>query len=207
MRKVVVATLAGVLLAGCAPTPQDDDPFIVPTRTGPTSRIVVDTPALRAQKADLGIAACVPGEGHNDLPARTLPCFGGGRAVDVSRLAGPMIVNLWASWCGPCREELPVYAEFARQHGDTVPVVGVDYNDFNPGAAMQLLADSGVTYPQLADPQALLGAGALGRINPDRYLPIVVLVSADGTWHAEYRQIHRISDLEDLARRYLGVAL
>lgn len=197
--------LAAVLLAGCAPSVEDDDPFIVP-QVRP-AKIDVDTPKLRAQKADLGIAPCVPSTGHNELPATTLSCFGGGKAVDLASLQGPLIVNLWASWCPPCREELPLYAEFDRKHGEDVQVIGVDYSDFAPDAAMKLLGESGVTYPQLADPNGLLGGAVLGTINPDRFLPIVILVAADGTWHAEYILIDSVTELEDLVREHLGVIL
>lgn len=202
---VLFAALLASGLAGCAPSTTDGDPFIVPTVGA--AKIDVDTLALRGRKADLGIEACVPGTGQNELPASTLACFGGGQAVDVASLQGPLVINLWASWCVPCRKELPLYAEFARLHSAAVPVIGIDYNDFAPDQAMELLAESGVTYPQLADPDGLLGGAALGNINPDRFLPIVVVVSADGAWHAEYKQIHTVRDLEDLVRDHAGVTL
>jgi len=205
VRRLILVPLLAVLLAGCAPSADDDGGFIVP-QVGP-AKIDVDTPALRAQKKDAGIEACVPGTGQSDLPAGELPCLGGGQPVDLSTLTGPRLINIWAYWCVPCRREMPIYAEFASEHGDVVPVLGVNYQDTAPDEALGLLRKSGATFPQLADPQGVLGGGALGRYNPDKFLPIVLLVGADGRVYIEYRQIKDLGELEDLVTEHLGVTL
>ena len=91
------------------------------------------------------------------LPDVTLPCLGGGRTSTLGELRGPLVVNLWASWCGPCREEMPVLEEFHEQHGDRVPVARHRLRG-RPGreAASSWSRETGVTYPLLADPQARL---------------------------------------------------
>ena len=206
MRRVFVGVVVAVLLAGCAPSARDDgQPFIVP-QVGP-AKIVVDTPELRAQKKDAGIEPCVPGTGHSDLPDEELPCLGGGKAVALDSLSGPMVINLWAAWCVNCRDEMPVYQQFFEAHGDRVPVLGIDYNDFYPADALKLLKDTGATFPQLADPQSVLGGRAISA-NPDRYLPLLVLVDADGSvaW-TQAIKIHDVGELEDLVREHLGVDL
>ena len=206
MRRVFAAALVTFLLAGCAPSVTDEDePFIVP-QVGP-AKIDVDTPALRAQKKDAGIAACGPGSGHSELPAQSLPCLGGGKSVALDGLSGPLIINLWASWCTICRKEMPYYQAFHEAHGDQVPVLGIDYNDLHPDAAIQLLKETGAKFPQLADPQSVLGGRALN-VNPDRYLPLLVLIGADGkVASVQAIQIHDVGDLEDLVREHLGVDL
>ena len=139
------------------------------------------------------------------MPAVTLPCFGGGPAVDLSTLHGPMVVNLWASWCGPCREEMPVLQKFHEQYAARVPIIGVDYQDAQPTAAMDLAAESGVTYPLLADPQSdLRGAGPFpGNIG----LPIFAFVDADGSVTVVAGGIDDLPDLVDLVEEHLGVRL
>ena len=96
------------------------------------AKIDVDTPELRELKQEAGVEACAPGAGEpvdGGLPAVTLPCLGGGQEVDLARCAGPLVVNLWASWCGPCRQEMPVLEDFHEQYGDRVPVLGIDSQD------------------------------------------------------------------------------
>jgi thiol-disulfide isomerase/thioredoxin len=177
---------------------------------GPGSaRIDVDTPELRAAKAEAGVEDCVPGEAEpveGGLPAVTLPCFGGGPDVDLSTLRGPMVVSLWASWCGPCREEMPLLQDFHEQHGAQVPVLGIDYQDTQTGAAMDLVQDTGVTYPLLADPQSALdGATPIPRLQG---LPFLALVDADGrVVHREFVVVKSRQQLEDLVAEQLGIEL
>ena len=89
--------------------------------------------------------------GGERLPALSLPCLTGGQATNISELAGrPVLVNLWATWCGPCREEMPVLHDAYKQYAGEVAFVGVDTKD-NPEAAAAFLREVGVTYPQLVD--------------------------------------------------------
>jgi cytochrome c biogenesis protein CcmG, thiol:disulfide interchange protein DsbE len=136
------------------------------------------------------------------LPDVTLPCLGGGRPVHLAGLSGePMVLNLWASWCTPCREELPVLQEFHQRAGDKVAMLGVDFEDTRPDAALQLLARSGVTYPQVADFDKEIDQG-LGR-HP---VPMTVLVDADGNVvSALPMQVTSADQLASLVQQSLGV--
>lgn len=175
-----------------------------------TSRVVLDSPALRAAKSDAGVEPCVPGsmdeadEADADgLPDLTLPCLGGGPAVDLARLEGPLVLNLWAQWCAPCREELPIYQEFHERYGDQVAVWGVNWNDTQPDRALELLAETGATYPQVVDLDLALAAPL--RV---RGLPMLVLVDADGAVRfAQGLEITSLDQLEDLVTEHLAVGL
>jgi len=113
-------------------------------------------------------------ESSERLPAVELPCLNEARTVDASRLAGPAVVNLWASWCGPCRKEMPMLAEAASRNPD-IRCVGINTQD-RPEAAADFLARTGVTYPQLVDVDGVVLADT--RVPG---LPVTLALDADGT--------------------------
>jgi thiol-disulfide isomerase/thioredoxin len=202
MRRIVVAVVAGLVLTGCGGA---EDPGLVPTR----AQIDVDTPELRQMKQAAGVEACAPGDGDpvdGGLPELTLPCLGGGHDVDLSSLRGPMVVNVWASWCGPCRQEMPILQDFHETYGDRVRVLGIDYQDVQTDAALDLVRQTGATYPLLADPQSdLSGAAPFPAL---RGLPFLALVDADGrVAHQEFTVVESRQQLVELVNRHLGTGL
>lgn len=90
------------------------------------------------------------------LPKLSGPTLGGG-TLDVASLRGHVVVlNVWASWCEPCKAESPALAAVARSTaGQGVKFVGIDEND-EDAAATAFLARIGSSYPNLADPQGRL---------------------------------------------------
>lgn len=206
MRRVAAALLAclvaGPVLAGCAGEQSSG-------LRAEKQSVDVDTPALRTLKARAGIEPCRTGGGDtrvgDGMPEISLPCLGGGHTVDLSRLRGPMVVNLFAQWCGPCRQELPFYQTLhakAKAKG-TLAVLGVDYLDPRPSEALRLAASSGVTYPLAADPA--------GRLRTDlrvRGLPGLVLLDKRGkVVDVEYRAFRSYAELRALVQRRLDVRL
>jgi cytochrome c biogenesis protein CcmG/thiol:disulfide interchange protein DsbE len=84
--------------------------------------------------------------GGERLPDLSLPCLTDGPAIDLSKLGGrPVVVNLWATWCGPCREEIPVLQDGYERYAGKVSFVGVDTKD-SPEGAGGFLRDVGVSY-------------------------------------------------------------
>jgi cytochrome c biogenesis protein CcmG, thiol:disulfide interchange protein DsbE len=74
---------------------------------------------------------------------------GGDRIADYR--GGWVLINFWASWCEPCRDEAPALEEFWRQHRDqNVTVLGVNLDDTNRDG-LEFIAEFGLSYPQLRD--------------------------------------------------------
>jgi thiol-disulfide isomerase/thioredoxin len=124
--------------------------------------------------AGLALAACDGGGERPGGPATTAPADRLGSAPLVARtpdqfqrdlegLRGRVVVvNFWASWCLPCRREMPALQEVSQGYaeaGKPVTVVGVDASDVREEAA-RFLADVGVTYPTVYDRQGLQGGVA-----------------------------------------------
>lgn len=64
----------------------------------------------------------------------------------------PVVVNVWASWCGPCREEFPALQKLSARYGKKVAFLGVNYQDSND-AAGTFLGEDPVPYPSYTDPE------------------------------------------------------
>ena len=79
----------------------------------------------------------------------------GGTAAFQRRLAElrghPVVVNKWASWCGPCREEFPWFQDLSAKLGKRIAFLGVDSND-SAAAAHTFLRELPVPYPSYSDP-------------------------------------------------------
>jgi thiol-disulfide isomerase/thioredoxin len=112
----------------------------------------------------------------------------------------PTVVNLWGSWCGPCRDELPILQRLADAAGDRVHVVGVISKDGLPQAE-SFAADAVVSFPSAFDGQGDLMAGV--GIN---VLPYTYFLDADGAVvYTQVGPVASIGRLKALVAEHLKV--
>ncbi|MBA3309252.1 MAG: TlpA family protein disulfide reductase [Nocardioidaceae bacterium] len=206
-RRAVVVMWALLAGAGCAGADQRAGPtYTFDPRQAPVD---IDTAELRKQKAAAGIEGCPVTDLHAaarpwGLPAVRLPCLGGGRDVNLAGLGGtPMVINFWAQTCGPCRTEAPLFQQLHQAAGDRLAVIGVNWQDPRPGYALAFADELGLTYPQIADPEAVTRAPM--RISA---LPVTVFVDSAGkVTHTEYGAVESTADLAALVDDHLGLDL
>ena len=172
--RAAAGVLLAVLLAGCT---QGFLPGVGESRsaTAPASTQATD---LAAARKAAGIADCPVGSNAEPvaggLPDLTLECLGGGSSVRLTSLRGPLLVNLWAQWCEPCRSESAYLAAFANTQ-KKVAVLGIDYSDPQPGLAIEFARETGMTYAHLVDVENTL-KGPLGVTG----IPYTFLIDAQG---------------------------
>ena len=201
--RALLAASALLVVAACG----SSEPSSTKPTFGGGPAPTVAASELSEAKAAAGIEACPDptgtADGDDALPDITLDCLGGGNPVELSALAGkPTVINLWASWCVPCRKELPLLARAHDELGDAVQVIGIDVKDPAPDDAIELARVSGVTYPQLSDPDQKT-ASALKVVA----LPQTVFVDAQGTIVAtERKEFRSYAELTAAIERHLGVA-
>jgi cytochrome c biogenesis protein CcmG, thiol:disulfide interchange protein DsbE len=186
----VAGLLLTTVLTGCTAEPEDPE-----------------APRLDLERFDTVLEPCPEqpeqqAAGAQTLPALAFGCLGGG-TLDLGRAPGvPTLVNLWGSWCGPCRAELPLLQEFADAAGDRVRVVGVISQDGVPQAD-SFAADAGVTFPGAFD-----GEGELMTELGLNALPYTYFLDADGALvHTEVGDVASVDELRTLVAEHLGVQL
>jgi cytochrome c biogenesis protein CcmG, thiol:disulfide interchange protein DsbE len=133
---LVAALALAVLAAGCGSSEGGDG-------THPSYSKLTAAPAPLAK---------LYGEANQLLP-------GGKDAFEgrVSSLGYPVVANIWASWCGPCRYEFSMFQELSAKFGRTVGFIGIDSED-SEANAKEFLAEKPVPYPSYFDPHHELAA-------------------------------------------------
>lgn len=154
MRGVAVLTMLALvpaLLAGCG-------------RDQPASALI-GTEALSAE--DRGDALSIVGATLDGTP------------FDLADLRGKVVVlNSWASWCPPCEAEMPAFVNLANSADpEDVVVIGLNVSD-ELDAATAFMAEKGIEFPVIADPDGALLASIPGV--PPKSLPSTVILDRDG---------------------------
>lgn len=195
MRPSQWAALAGVGVVLAAA-------MVVGDRTGDAQPGAVDDPELVALREAADLAPCPAGLGP-ELPDLVLPCLGGGPDVELRSAppGRPTLVNVWATWCPPCVDEVPDLVDFADRAGDRVRLVGVLTQD--PAAnGLEFARQFDVHYPSVVD-----DSGEVFRaFRPGP--PVTLFLDAQGrVVHRKSGKFTDAAELDALVAEHLGVTL
>ena len=152
---------------------------------------------LRAAMAAVALAAwpaCALDESEEIPPSAGTPSLDfvlkdmNGADVRLADFKGrPVLINFWATWCAPCKAEVPWFVEFAEKYrGERLAVVGISVDD-EPEAIRAFAAEYKVTYPKLVG----LGQDELREAyDASMIIPVSWLIKSDGTVFAKAVGIH-----------------
>ncbi|WP_181782516.1 TlpA family protein disulfide reductase [Pseudonocardia pini] len=187
MRRILFLLLGALVLAGCSTskdavaTTQQEFTFVAP---GGQTTILYDPPSARGASPELS--------GDSLLKE--------GAQVGLADYAGQVvIVNIWGSWCGPCRAEAPDLEFVAQQtRADGVAVLGIDVRD-DRAAARDFVQDRGLTYDSIFDPASRSLAALDGY--PRNVVPSTLVLDRQHRVAAVYLTTIRPSDLLQTVQR------
>jgi cytochrome c biogenesis protein CcmG/thiol:disulfide interchange protein DsbE len=122
-------------------------------------RAIVPAITVIVVAALIAVEVLSGGSGNTDKPAPPLPTavLQPPKTTLASLRGKPALINFWASWCGPCREEAPELERFKRSLHGSAQLVGVDYTD-RAESARGFIQHYGWTFPVLSDPDGIFGA-------------------------------------------------
>ena len=129
-----------------------------------------------------------------------LECLGGGSAIAADSIRGPALINVWGTWCEPCKQELPHLAHFLAKYSDQVDTVGIAVEEKNQQSVRKFIRNYGISWPILYDATgATRGKFGMG-------VPVTWLVDESGTVvYKKYGPFKSTEEIELAAIKYLGV--
>lgn len=159
---------------------------------------------LGAVAAVVALLATACGTGDDDssaqrpLPDVDLVALGDGSTSNLADLEGPAVINLWATWCAPCRREIPDFEEVHQQRGDEVTFVGINVGE-DADRARVFVDEVGATYDQYLDPDGY----AVTELNTSA-MPVTIVIDADGFIATRHLGPMDQDDLNDAIDRAVG---
>jgi thiol-disulfide isomerase/thioredoxin len=108
------------------------------------------------------------------------PKLGGGGTVSSADQAGKVVViNVWGSWCPPCREEAPDLEQASRQTADKAAFLGITTKDYDPAPAEAFVRRFDITYPSIYDPTGNVLLSFSGDLPPSA-IPSTLVIDREG---------------------------
>jgi thiol-disulfide isomerase/thioredoxin len=130
MRKLSLITIFGLLLTGCSSSPE------IPAAVGMIPDCSTVERTISASKS------------------LEMPCLDGSEIINFHAIRGPVVVNVWGSWCTGCREEMPffidMYATDAFKSGQ-IKLLGIDVQEKDLSSGQSFIKSNGMSWPHLID--------------------------------------------------------
>lgn len=137
-----------------------------------------------------------------NFPPIEVECLQGDEVVKLNQIKGPFIVAIWASWCMPCRDEMPYVQAFKDAYGEKVQVLGYDILD-ETSQAIAASVNWGVNIASVEDRDGVFRSD-LGITAP----PTTLFVNAEGVIvHRKFGAVSSVDELVELAELHLKVNL
>jgi cytochrome c biogenesis protein CcmG, thiol:disulfide interchange protein DsbE len=129
-----------------------------------------------------------------------LECLGGGSPLAADAIRGPVLINVWGTWCKPCKQELPHLAHFLAKYSDQVGVVGIAVEEKNQEGVRKFVESNGISWPILYD------ATGATRSEFGMGVPVTWFVDESGrVVHKKFGPFRSTEEIELAAIKYLGV--
>jgi thiol-disulfide isomerase/thioredoxin len=131
-----------------------------------------------------------------------LDCLDGTDGASINGIKGPAIINVWGSWCGPCKEEMPILRSFYEKAQGKLALIGVDVEEASIEDGRKFVKNNGITWPNLYDAdgksRAYFGMG----------VPVTWFIAADGSVAYKHIGVFKNEiELISMTSKYLGVKL
>ena len=117
-----------------------------------------------------------------------LPCLNGNSGLAIEQLRGPVLVNIWGSWCPPCREEIPYFVKLNNEK--KIPIMGIAVDEARIRDAQDYVKNHGITYPNLYDEKSITAQ----KLGPG--VPQTLLIDESG--QIIKKKIGKFQDYEEL---------
>lgn len=127
--KISILVITTLLISSCSSSTQESSPGVVP---GCDEIKLLET----ADKSTL------------------MPCLGGEASINFHQLKGPMVINVWGSWCEGCKEEMPYFVDLYRTalfESGQIQLLGINVEESSKEDAVEYIKNSGMSWPHLED--------------------------------------------------------